>query len=74
MAQTRTKSALEAIANVAFGLVVAFLANLVILPLVGLPVSLSQASWISAAFTLVSLVRSYALRRFFNLLDQKKGP
>lgn len=64
--QSRRGSALEAAANVAAGLLVAFIANLLILPALGVPVSLSQAGQISAAFTVVSLARSYALRRIFN--------
>lgn len=66
MGQSRRGSAVEAVANVAIGLGVAFLANLVILPAVGLPVSGGQAVVISAAFTVVSLVRSYLVRRLFN--------
>lgn len=64
--QSRRGSALEAVANVAAGLGVAFVAKLVILPALGLPVTLSQAAQVSALFTLVSLARSYALRRVFN--------
>lgn len=66
--QSRRGSAVEALANVVIGLGVAWLANLVILPAVGLPVSLGQAGTISAAFTVVSLARSYLVRRLFNAI------
>lgn len=66
--QSRIASAVEASANMAAGLAVAFAANLLILPALGVPVSLSQSAQIAAAFTVVSLVRSYVLRRFFNFL------
>jgi hypothetical protein len=64
--QSRLASILEALANIVVGVGVAFIANLMILPAFGLPVSLGQAAGISAAFTAVSLVRSYVLRRIFN--------
>jgi len=66
--QSRKHSAFEAGANVAFGIGVNFTANLVILPAFGLLVSLGKAAGISAAFTVVSLARSYVLRRLFNRL------
>lgn len=66
--QSRIWSAIEAVANVAAGLVVAFVANLIVLPAFGVPVSILQAGQISAAFTVISLLRSYGLRRFFNYL------
>lgn len=68
MSQTRLQSALEAVANVAFGLGVSFVANLLLLPAFGLVVSVRQAAGISAAFTVISLARSYVLRRLFNRL------
>lgn len=71
--QSRLASAAEALVNIAVGLGVSFGANLVILPAVGLPVSLGQAAWISAAFTVVSLARSYALRRIFNRIGSRNG-
>jgi len=70
--QARLWSAFEALANVAFGLGVAFCANLIILPAFGLPVDLGQAAGISAAFTAVSLARSYVLRRIFNAIERRK--
>lgn len=66
--QSRAASLIEAVANVAVGLVVAFLVNLVVLPLFGVAISLGQAAGVSLAFTAVSVARSFALRRFFNWL------
>lgn len=70
--QSRIGSALEAVANVAVGAGVALAANLIILPAVGVPVTLSQAAQVSAAFTVVSLARSYVLRRIFNFIGGRK--
>lgn len=64
--QTKTHSAIEAITNVAVGYIVATLATWFILPLFGYRVSVSDAFGISALFTVVSIIRSYALRRLFN--------
>lgn len=66
MSQTRAWSAIEACANIVVGIGVSFTANLIVLPIFGLPVSLSQATGITVVFTFISFVRSYALRRFFN--------
>jgi hypothetical protein len=63
-------SATEALANVAVGYLVALAATAVILPLFGYRVTAQDALGISAAFTAVSLVRSYALRRLFNWISR----
>lgn len=59
-------SAVEAAANVAVGYLVAAAATAVVLPAFGYRVTAGDALGISAVFTGVSLVRSYALRRAFN--------
>lgn len=69
MTQARLGSAVEAVANVAIGLGVSVAANLVVLPALGYPVTLGDAVWIGVAFTLISLARSYVLRRLFNRLE-----
>lgn len=59
-------SAVEAVANVAIGYVVAVAANAVVLPLFGLHPSALDSFAIGALFTAISLARSYVLRRLFN--------
>lgn len=59
-------SAVEAVANVAVGYLIAVAATVIILPAFGYRVTAQDAVGISAAFTVVSLLRSYALRRLFN--------
>lgn len=66
MTQTRLGSAIEAGANVAVGLGVSFVANMLVLPLFGFDVDPMAAGGIAAVFTLISLGRSYVLRRVFN--------
>ena len=68
--QSRMMSAVEASANVAIGYLVSVAANLLILPLFGYDVSVADSFAIGLAFTVVSLVRSYALRRAFNWLGR----
>lgn len=59
-------SAIEAVANVAIGYVVAVAANAVVLPLFGLHPTAFDSFAIGALFTAISLARSYVLRRLFN--------
>lgn len=66
MSQSRKHSAFEAIANVLIGYGVSLVAQIIIFPLFGVRASLAQNIGIGLAFTVVSLVRSYGLRRLFN--------
>jgi O-antigen/teichoic acid export membrane protein len=53
--------------NILIGFAVALLSQIVVFPLVGIHgVSLSTNLEIGAYFTLISLVRSYVIRRWFN--------
>jgi hypothetical protein len=65
--QTRTDSLMEALTNVVIGFGINFIANILILPVVlGVPVNLKELGMIGVLFTVVSVVRSYALRRAFD--------
>lgn len=64
--QTRTASAVEAVANVLVGYFVALASQLVIFAGYGVHLSLADNAMIGVWFTLISLVRSYLLRRIFN--------
>lgn len=68
MSQSRRHSALEAVANVLVGYWVAIAAQVAIFPLFGIHSSMQDNLLIGGLFTVVSLVRSYALRRLFNRL------
>ena len=59
-------SAIEAVTNVLVGYGVAVTTQMVIFPLFGLTATLRQNMAMGAVFTIVSLVRSYVLRRVFN--------
>ena len=68
MTQSRTMSAAESVANVVIGYTIALATQVVVFNALAIPVSFGQNLWIGAVFTVVSLIRSYLLRRFFNRL------
>ena len=66
MTQTRLNSAFEAMVNVAIGYGVAVASQIAIFPLFGVHLPLADNLAIGAFFTVISLARSYAVRRLFN--------
>ena len=73
MTQTRVMSATEATVNVLVGFGVAVGTQVAIFPLFGLIATLEQNMAMGAVFTIVSLVRSYVLRRVFNHFVLQSG-
>lgn len=68
MRQTRLGSFVEAWTNIFVGFGIAMAANAIVLPAFGFAISMAQNFWITVVFTVISLIRSYLLRRFFNSL------
>ena len=68
--QTRIQSMLEPWANVAIGYVVALLSQLAIFPLFGIHAPFTDNLLIGGYFTIISLVRSYTVRRLFNRMHR----
>ena len=66
MQQSKLDSLIEALLSTFVGFVVSFTANLILMPMLGIPVSLSQNFILTVAFTFVSVARSYLVRRFAN--------
>ena len=64
--QTRWGSAVEALLNVAIGFAINFTANMLVLPLFFSGVTASKAFGIGLVFTVISVARSYILRRWFD--------
>jgi len=64
--QSRRHSLIESVANIAVGLGVAFLTQIIVLPGFGIHVDTEAQVSIALIFTVVSLARSYILRRLFN--------
>lgn len=72
--QTRMMSLVESVANIIVGFAVAVITQLLVFPLFGLAASLSDNLIIGLIFTVVSLCRSYALRRLFNAVTERMKP
>jgi hypothetical protein len=64
--QKRLHSLMESMVNVVVGMLINFTAQLIIYPLMGINVSLNTNIVIMLLFTIVSVARSYAIRRWFN--------
>ena len=71
MNQSRKGSFIEALTNVVIGYTISFMANAVILTHYGFHITTAQNLQIGVWFTVVSLVRSYLIRRYFNSYIQR---
>jgi hypothetical protein len=65
MKQTRRHSFIESCTNVLIGYFVALASQLVIFPMFGIHVAFRDNILIGLYFTAISILRSYALRRWF---------
>ena len=68
--QSKKQSLIESLTSTTIGIIIGILLNLTILPIFGYPVSVSDSLWISIIFTIVSIIRSYIIRRWFNSKDK----
>lgn len=66
MNQTRLGSLIEACINVVIGFAINMAANALILPLIGFHITLGQNLFIGVLYTIISVARSYVIRRWFN--------
>ena len=64
--QTKKQSFLESLTNVAIGYLISLLSLFIIFPILGIESSTSKNLIITLYFTLISIARSYILRRYFN--------
>ena len=64
--QSKRGSIIESVANVLVGLIISFTIQLVLYPLLDIPVSINQNIIITLVFFVASFLRSYLLRRLFN--------
>ncbi|MFC4623807.1 hypothetical protein ACFO1V_00925 [Daeguia caeni] len=65
MKQSRTMSLVESLANVAVGYGIAVVTQMLVFPLFGLSTTLADNMAMGAIFTVVSIARSFTLRRVF---------
>jgi len=66
MNQTRLGSLIESLMNIVIGYGVALLSQVLVFPLFAIHVPLRTNLLLSMWFTVISLVRSYVIRRWFN--------
>ncbi|MET4129967.1 hypothetical protein [Roseovarius sp. MBR-6] len=71
MTQSRRMSLMEAITNVAVGYGLAVAAQIAVFPWFGLHASLGENMTLGGVFVVISLLRSYALRRLFEAVGER---
>lgn len=70
--QSKWHSLLESLTNILIGYTVGICAQLIIFPWFDVNIPMSDNLLIGACFTVVSLVRSYLVRRWFNKITIKR--
>ena len=73
MAQSRLTSVAEAVTNLAVGLVLALATQMALYPGFGIRIGFRDNLKIAGSFAILSLARSYVLRRLFNALGRDRG-
>ena len=73
MKQSRLMSLVESVANVIVGYGVAVVTQILIFPIFGLHTTLAQNLKMGAIFTIVSIARSFALRRVFETIRMRSA-
>jgi len=66
MKQSKIQSIIESVIRTIIGLVTSILIQLILYPIMGIPVSFKQNLIITFVFFIVSIIRGYLVRRFFN--------
>jgi hypothetical protein len=69
--QTKTQSLIEVLAGTAIGFCIALAAQVLITRHYGIISTFAQDVWITIFFTGISIIRGYAVRRFFNWIWSK---
>ncbi|TXH16423.1 MAG: hypothetical protein E6R03_05535 [Hyphomicrobiaceae bacterium] len=66
MSQSRAQSLVESLINVLIGCSINMTANVFVYPLFGWHITMGQNLAVACIYTAISIVRSYAIRRWFN--------
>lgn len=69
--QTKIHSFIESLSNIVFGYAVALTSQILIFPLFDIHIPISDNLKIGACFTVISIVRSYLIRRWFTRRTEK---
>ena len=72
--QTKYQSLIESITNILIGYLTALLSQVLIFPIFDIDVTFQDNLLIGLYFTIISLLRSYLVRRYFNkrIIDNDK--
>ena len=68
--QSKRESMIESLTNVSIGWFISFIANMLVLPLFGYNINLTDGLLISIIFTAISVIRGYVVRRWFNSKEE----
>ena len=68
--QSRKMSLIESITNVIVGYSISVLAQVLIFPMFGISATIKENLLIGLCFTVISIARSYILRRIFNKIKE----
>ena len=66
MQQSKLESLAEVCLNVGIGWVIALITQFIVFPMFGIDVTVGEQLLISVIFTIVSIIRGYVIRRWFN--------
>ena len=72
MKQTKIESLLESFTNILIGYFTALFSQFLIFPLFDINIPIQDNLLIGLYFTIISLIRSYLVRRYFNNLGNKR--
>ena len=69
--QSKKQSLIETLTSVFVGWLIGVILNLTVLPLFDYNITVVDSLWVSLIFTVISVVRGYLIRRFFNSKERK---
>lgn len=72
MSQSKKKSLLESVVNTLLGFAITFICSPFIYWLCNVKVNYVDITWLTLAFTVLSILRNYVIRRFFNKQEKKE--
>ena len=64
--QSKKQSLIETLTSVFVGWLIGVILNLTVLPLFDYNITVVDSLWVSLIFTVVSVIRGYIIRRWFN--------
>ena len=69
--QSKMESMIETLTSVFVGWIIGVILNMLVLPLFDYDITVVDSLLVSLIFTVISVVRGYLIRRFFNSKERK---